>query len=58
MYRSPNIVRVIKSKRLRWTQHAERMKKGRFAFRILTNRPKGALGRPRRKWKENIRIRS
>ena len=43
--RSPNIVRVIKSRRLTWTGHVPRMEEGRSAFKILTgNRP---LGRPR-----------
>ena len=36
MYHPPNIVRVIKSKRLRWTGHVARMEVGRSAFRILT----------------------
>ena len=45
MYRSPNIVRVIKSRRLRWLGHVARMEKGRNAFKILTGkRPLGSLG--------------
>ena len=44
LYRSPNIVRVIKSRRLRWTGHAARMGEGRSAFKILTGKPKGGLG--------------
>ena len=54
MYRSPNIVRVIKSGRLRWAGHVERMEVGRSAFKILTGKPTGRrpLGRPRRRWED------
>ena len=56
MYRSPNIVRVIKSRRLRWAGHVARMEEGRSAFKILTGKLTGniPLGRPRRKWEDNI----
>ena len=58
LYRSPNIVRVIKSRRLRWAGHVARMEGGRSAFRILTGKPteKRTLGRPRRRWENYIRI--
>ena len=48
MYRSPNIVRVIKSRRFRWAGHEDRMEEGRSAFKILTGKPTGkrTLGRP------------
>ena len=54
----PNIVRVIKSRRLRWAGHVARMEQGRSAFKILIRKPTGKrpLGRPRRRWKDNIRI--
>ena len=54
MYRSPNIVRVIKSRRLRWAGHVAR----RSAFKILTGKPTGKrpLERPRRRWEDNIRM--
>ena len=39
MYRSPNIVRVIKSRILKWTGHVARIEEGRSAFNILTSRP-------------------
>ena len=39
LYRSPNIVRVIKSRRLRWVGHVARMEEGRSAFKILTGKP-------------------
>ena len=54
MYRSPNIVRVIKSRRLRWAGHVARMEEGRSAFKLLTG--KRPLGRPRRRWQDNIRM--
>ena len=52
MYRSPNIVRVIKSRRLRWAGHVARMEESRSASKILTGKPTGKrpLGRPRRRW--------
>ena len=58
MYRSPNIVRVNKSRRLRWAGHVARMEEGRSAFKILTGKPTGKrpLGRPRRRWEDNIRM--
>jgi hypothetical protein len=58
LYHSPNILRVIKSKRLRWAGHVARMKEGRTDFRILTGTPtrKRPLGRPRHRWEDNIRM--
>ena len=58
LYRSPNIVRVIKSRILRWAGHVARMENGRSAFKILTGKPTGkrSLGRPRHKWEDNIRM--
>ena len=49
MYRSPNIVRVIKSRRLRWAGHVARIEEGRRAFKFLTGIPTGKrpLRRPR-----------
>ena len=41
MYRSPNIVREIKSRRLRWAGHVARMEESRSAFKILTGEPTG-----------------
>ena len=54
-YCSPNIFRVIKSRRLRWAGHVARMEEGKSAFKILTSTPTGKrpLGRPRRRW-ENV----
>ena len=58
LYRSPNIVRVIKSRRLRWAGHVAIMEEGRNALKILTGKPTGKrpLGRPRRRWEDNIRM--
>ena len=58
MYRSPNIIRVIKSRRLRWAGHVARMEEGRNAFKILTGKPteNRSFGRSRRRWEDNIRI--
>ena len=58
MYRPPNIVRVIKSRRLKWTGHVVRMEEGRSSFKILTGTPGGKrpLGRPGRRWEDNIRM--
>ena len=55
---SPNIVKEIKSRRLRWTDHVARMEEGSSAFKILTGKPggKGPLGRPRRRWEDNSRL--
>ena len=41
LYRSPNIVRVIKSRRLRWAGHVARMEEGRSAFKFFTGKPTG-----------------
>ena len=49
---------MIKSRRLRWAGHVARMEEGRSAFKMLTVKPTGKrpLGRPRRRWEDNIRI--
>ena len=49
-----NIVRVIKSRRLRWAGHVARLEEGRSAFKILTR--KRPLGGPRHRWEDNIRM--
>jgi hypothetical protein len=52
LYSSPNIIRVIKSRRMRWAGHIACMGEGRGAYRVLVGRPEGRkpLGRPRRRW--------
>ena len=58
LYRSPNIVRVIKSRRLRWAGHIARMEEDRRAFKIFTGKPTGKrpLGRPKHRWEDYIRM--
>ena len=58
LYSSPNIVRVIKSRRMRWAGHVAHMGEGRGVYRVLVGKPKGKrlLGRPRRRWEDNIRM--
>ena len=52
------IYSLTKSARFKWEGHVARMEEGRNAFRILTGTPKGKrpLGRPRRRWENNIRM--
>jgi hypothetical protein len=58
MYSSQNIIRMIKSRRMKWVGNVARM--GRSAFRIMAGKPKGKrpLGKPRRtcKWEDNIKM--
>jgi hypothetical protein len=57
LYSSPNIVRVIKSRRMRLAGHVARMGKGRGVYRVLAGRPecKRSLERPRHRWEDNIK---
>jgi hypothetical protein len=57
-YSSTNIIRVIKSRRMRWTGHVARVGEKRGAYRILVRRPEGRrpLGRPRLRWGDNIKM--
>jgi hypothetical protein len=58
MYSSPNIVPVTKSRRMRWAGHVARMGEGSGVYRVLVGEPEGRrpLGRPRRRWEDNIRF--
>ncbi|KAJ4439876.1 hypothetical protein ANN_08005 [Periplaneta americana] len=58
LYSSPDIIRNIKSRRLRWAGHVARMGESRNAYRVLVGRPEGKrpLGRPRRRWEDNIKM--
>jgi hypothetical protein len=58
LYSSPNVVRVIKSKRMRWAGHVALMGEGRGIYRVLVGRPEGKrpVGRPRRRWEDNIKM--
>ena len=55
MFSSPNIVRVIKSRRMRWAGHVARVGEGRGVYRVLMGKPEGkrVLGRPRHRWEDN-----
>jgi hypothetical protein len=57
LYSSPSIIRIIKSRRMRWAGHVARMKEKRNAYRLLVGKPGGkrSLGRPRRRWVDNIK---
>jgi hypothetical protein len=58
LYSSPNIVRVSKSRRMRWAEHVARMGEGKGVYRVLIGRPEGKrpLERPRRRWGDNIKM--
>jgi len=58
LYSSPNIVWVIKSRRMRWAGHVAPMGEERGAYRVLVGKQEGKrpLGRPRRRWLDNIRM--
>jgi hypothetical protein len=58
LYSSPNIVRVIKSRRMRWAGHVACMGEGRGVYMVLVGRPesKRPLGKPRCRWEDNIKM--
>jgi hypothetical protein len=58
LFSSPNIIRVIKSRRMKRAVHVARMGEKRGAYRILVGRPEGRrpLGRPRHRWEDNIKM--
>jgi hypothetical protein len=58
LYSSPNIIPVIKSRRLRWAGHVARMGESRGAYRALVRKPEGRrpLGRPGRRWEDSIKM--
>jgi len=58
LYSSPNIVRVINSRRVRWAGHVARIGEGRGVYRVLVGKSEGkrSLGRPRRRWENNIKM--
>jgi hypothetical protein len=65
LYSSPSIIRIIKSRRIRWAGHIARMgkrrgrrRRKRNAYRLLLRKPEGRkpLGKPRRRWVDNIRM--
>jgi hypothetical protein len=58
LYSSPDIIRQIKSGRMRWARHIARMGVGRKVYKVLVGKPKGKrpLGRPRRRLEDGIRM--
>jgi transcription termination factor 2 len=58
LYSSPDIIGMIKSRRMRWAGHVARMGETRNAYRILVGKPEGKrpLGRPRCRWVDNIKM--
>ena len=58
MYSSPNIVRVIKSKRMMWVGHVACVGERNGLYRILVGKPEGKrpLGRPWHRWEDNIKM--
>jgi hypothetical protein len=58
LYSSTSIIRIIRSRRMRWARHIARMGKKRKAYSLLVGKPEGKrpLGRPRRKWVDNIKM--
>jgi hypothetical protein len=58
LYSTPNIIRVIESRRMRWAGHVARMGERRGADRLLVGRPEGRrpLRRPMRRWEDNIKM--
>ena len=58
LYSLPNIVRVVKSGRMRWAWHVARLGEGRGVYRVLVGKPevKRPSGRPRHRWEDNIKM--
>jgi hypothetical protein len=58
LYSSPSIIRIIKSRRVRWAGHIARLGNKRNDYRLLVGKPEGKrpLGRPRHRWVDNIRM--
>jgi hypothetical protein len=58
LYSSPDIIRQVKSRRMRWAGHVARMGEERKVYKVLVGKPEGRrpLGRPRRRWGDGIRM--
>jgi hypothetical protein len=58
LYSSPDIIRQIKSRRMRWAGHVARMREGRNVYRVLVGPPEGkrSFERPRRRWEDGIKM--
>ena len=58
LYSLPNIVRVVKSRRMRWAGHVVRMGEGKGVHRVMVGKPEGKkpVGIPRHRWEDNIKM--
>jgi hypothetical protein len=58
LYSSPSVIRIIKSRRMRWAGHVAWMGEKRNVYRLLVGKPEGKrpLGRPRHRWMDNIKM--
>jgi hypothetical protein len=58
MYSSPDIIRQVKSRRMRWAGHVACMEEERKVYKVLVGKPEGKrpLRRPRHRWEDGIRI--
>jgi hypothetical protein len=58
LYSSPDIIRQVKSRRMRWAGHVAHMGEERNMYKVLVGKPEGKrpLGRPRRRWEDGIRL--
>jgi hypothetical protein len=58
LYSSPDIIRQIKSRRMRWARHVARLGEGRNMYKVLMGKPEGKrpLGRPRCRWEDGIKM--
>jgi hypothetical protein len=58
LYSSPDIIRQVRSRRMRWAGHVARMGEERKVYKVLVGKPEGKrpLGRPRRRWEDGIRM--
>jgi hypothetical protein len=58
LHSSPSIVRVIKSRRMKWAEQVARIEESKGVCRVLVEKPEGKrpLGRPRRRWENNIKM--
>jgi hypothetical protein len=57
LYSSPSIIRMIKSRRMRWARHVARMREERYTYTLVVGKPEGKTPvRQRRRWADNIKI--
>jgi hypothetical protein len=58
LYSSPSIIRIIRSRRMKWAEHVAQMGEKRNVYRLLVGKPQGKrpLGRPRHRWMDNIKM--